>query len=446
MGATVVSVKTTTKWTTRVVPALILLVTVYSVYAVVARFCIQYILIKRGERGLAIALLVLLFFFLGLSVTTYLRTFLTVKHNAGLVPLPPRPTSTGATNTTADTAGVHEKPPTGTSYGGLPDDNPDSPGLETFYSRDVFVCESDGRPKWCAMCRNWKPDRAHHSSELERCVYKMDHFCPWVGGMVAETSYKYFTQFVVYASCYLAVCLSVGVYALVHQRDETGRLESNALAVVVLASFFGFFSMVMAITAVRLVLLNITNIDSLRREKVMQLAVRVALDTPTNDKFHTVTYPLPHASAIPSFLPPPTQNSLRRTRSPPRTPQTLGASETSSQGGQGTQGAQSAQDVPPDAATSHGINNGVPLETLGSRDRLARRTFAVLRTNPNENPWNLGLYGNWKAVMGDRPIDWFLPIKPSPCSRHDDDMRSLYPMGVVLERVKQRYGLTSPTA
>jgi palmitoyltransferase len=86
------------------------------------------------------------------------------------------------------------------------------------------------------------------------------------------------------------------------------------------------------------------------------------------------------------------------------------------------------------------------LETLGSRDRLARRTFAVLRTNPNENPWNLGLYGNWKAVMGDRPIDWFLPIKPSPCSRHDDDMRSLYPMGVVLERVKQRYGLTSPTA
>lgn len=67
-----------------------------------------------------------------------------------------------------------------------PDTNPDSPGLEAFYSKDVFVCEVDGRPKWCSNCRQWKPDRASHSSELGRCVRKMDHLCPWVGGMVAE--------------------------------------------------------------------------------------------------------------------------------------------------------------------------------------------------------------------------------------------------------------------
>lgn len=58
-------------------------------------------------------------------------------------------------------------------------DDPDCPGLEDFYSRDVFVCEQDGRPPWCKTCKNWKPDRAHHCREVGRCVRKMDHFCPW---------------------------------------------------------------------------------------------------------------------------------------------------------------------------------------------------------------------------------------------------------------------------
>lgn len=72
-------------------------------------------------------------------------------------------------------------------YSAAPDSDPNSPGLERFYTKEVFVCESDGRPRWCSDCCNWKPDRAHHSSELGRCILKMDHYCPWVGGMVSET-------------------------------------------------------------------------------------------------------------------------------------------------------------------------------------------------------------------------------------------------------------------
>lgn len=55
----------------------------------------------------------------------------------------------------------------------------DSPGLEMFYTKDVFVAEMDGKPKWCTHCANWKPDRAHHCSSSGRCIKKMDHFCPW---------------------------------------------------------------------------------------------------------------------------------------------------------------------------------------------------------------------------------------------------------------------------
>lgn len=59
------------------------------------------------------------------------------------------------------------------------DNDPDSPGLELFYTKDVFVCDMDGKPKWCTQCANWKPDRAHHSKDCGRCIRKMDHFCPW---------------------------------------------------------------------------------------------------------------------------------------------------------------------------------------------------------------------------------------------------------------------------
>jgi palmitoyltransferase len=63
----------------------------------------------------------------------------------------------------------------------------DSAGLESFYTKDVFVCQEDGRPPYCSTCCQFKTDRAHHCREVDRCVRKMDHFCPWY---VAPTLFK----------------------------------------------------------------------------------------------------------------------------------------------------------------------------------------------------------------------------------------------------------------
>lgn len=52
-------------------------------------------------------------------------------------------------------------------------------GLEAFYTKDIFVCQPDGRPIYCSTCCQFKTDRAHHCREVDRCVRKMDHFCPW---------------------------------------------------------------------------------------------------------------------------------------------------------------------------------------------------------------------------------------------------------------------------
>ena len=40
-------------------------------------------------------------------------------------------------------------------------------------SAEMFVCEPGGYPRWCRTCEVVKPDRAHHSRDAERCVYKM---------------------------------------------------------------------------------------------------------------------------------------------------------------------------------------------------------------------------------------------------------------------------------
>lgn len=83
--------------------------------------------------------------------------------------------------------------------------------LEQFYKKDIFLCEHGGSPKprWCDRCRIWKPDRAHHCSEMDRCVRRMDHFCPWVGGIVSETNYKFFIQFTFYAALYCIFMVTV---------------------------------------------------------------------------------------------------------------------------------------------------------------------------------------------------------------------------------------------
>jgi palmitoyltransferase len=85
--------------------------------------------------------------------------------------------------------------------------------------------------------------------------------------------------------------------------------------------------------------------------------------------------------------------------------------------------------------------NAFPKERLSERDLQASRTFAILQMlEVGENPWDLGSrLLNFKAVMGTNLLDWFLPIRKSPCCNHED-AESQYAVGPGVDRLKSSVG------
>lgn len=170
------------------------------------------------------------------------------------------------------------------------------------------------------------------------------------------------------------------------------------LALIGVSALFGFFVGGMFFSSIRYIITNMTSIDILRRRQVYQLAVSVPHGTASFDgRFSTVTYPLPSSAS--SATPDQPANRLM----------------------------DGASDIP----------NG---EKVTPRDLLATRTFAILRTQPGENPWDLGWRGNWRSVMGNNLLECLLPLRQSPCTRHED-MRGMYQTGPLISTLRRRYGL-----
>jgi len=156
---------------------------------------------RTPRHGVAIAILVLYALLLLVIAFAYFRLLYVVTLNPGYVPLGPKwhaqgeeeakakrrhsrshgksstPDSTERTIGSAQSGSAEYGEVAGNAYSSgafyAPGSAEAAPGLQVFYKRDAFVCQGDGRPIWCSTCLNWKPDRAHHCREIERCVRKM---------------------------------------------------------------------------------------------------------------------------------------------------------------------------------------------------------------------------------------------------------------------------------
>lgn len=80
-----------------------------------------------------------------------------------------------------------------------------------------------------------------------------------------------------------------------------------------------------------------------------------------------------------------------------------------------------------------------PTKAISARDILATRTFGILMMNRGDNPWDLGSrLLNLETVMGTNFLDYFLPIRRSPCCNHEDP-ESYYYLGPVVDVVKSKF-------
>jgi len=64
----------------------------------------------------------------------------------------------------------------------------------------------------CGRCDGYKADKSHHDRVSNRCISRMDHFCPWTNNSIGAKNQKHFFLFLMYtdlAAVYLYVILSL---------------------------------------------------------------------------------------------------------------------------------------------------------------------------------------------------------------------------------------------
>lgn len=485
--------------TARIIPIFLVAILGYASYAVTKVICIDYLInpgsslpaLNRPRTGAAIAILTIYYTLLLLLLTCLGRLLHTVIVNPGLVPRgdqyyieKERTLSKSSDNDNHEynkearlSDSSHDHPGYTSRHLRRPRRDPKSDRRlqpEHFWHKDAFICGYDGRPPFCSTCYNYKPDRAHHCSELGRCVIKMDHFCPWVGGIVSETSFKYFVQFTFWAAvfCLHSLIFTAYFYAT-RRREQPGFINVHWILILALSALFFLFTAGMCGSSLQFVFINSTTIENFsRKSKVWYLAVWVpngALSRyhqERRDDLRLISYPRPREEQFQLLgttrdadgdesLASVAGNESDQVTSPSRD-QTVDANKAVAdnivanthplQAPRSTYDPQSTSLFPPHPA----IARTTPPASRGTDDNTGAsgghgqaqyqpeiRTFAILETAPGANPFDLGAFANFKQVMGQSLFDWLLPLRASPLTDHSDPT-GFYQFGRVVRSLRRK--------
>lgn len=123
----------------------------------------------------------------------------------------------------------------------------------------------------------------------------MDHFCPWVGGIVSETTMKPFLQFTFYASLFCSFVFAVMIWAIIDRKKKTSHYNGNWIAIAAVAGLFGFMALGMLLTTMETQLHNLTSVERLGANYYMAVHLPAGSERPLDPNGITwcgfVTYP-----------------------------------------------------------------------------------------------------------------------------------------------------------
>ncbi|KAH9464739.1 hypothetical protein MJO28_001555 [Puccinia striiformis f. sp. tritici] len=257
---------------------------------------------------------------------------------------------------------------------------------------DSLMCKSDGSLRFCRKCDHYKADRSHHCSSCGRCVLRMDHHCPWLGGRcVGLKNHKFFILFLSSSSItsiIAAIAAGKGLMDFVSNTriDPADPFQLAPLNWAFLILVGGLFGMVLSgFTAYHLYLISVnrTTIENMER------SVRIR---PTGTRDPSESYVLLRTTRLRPFdggsNPPPDRTRLE-----------AGETET------GTQ----APKLP-----------SYNLPIYKSDDQLSRLERRKLEAGATKlNLFDLGSsFQNFQQIFGVRsPVwHWFLPVHPKGIS------------------------------
>lgn len=161
-------------------------------------------------------------------------------------------------------------------------------GAPSILDAPIYLADRNGTdtPRYCYVCDAFKHDRSHHCNEVNRCVMKQDHFCPWVGGPLGHARYKFFVQFITYVGVYSLYCFITLTIATVERRRGIRYMTAKHVPAspaiwyvgIGMAIFFALFMIPFSAFHLRLAALNQTTIESLSFSPVEIIVNRYQVD------------------------------------------------------------------------------------------------------------------------------------------------------------------------
>jgi len=164
------------------------------------------------------------------------------------------------------------------------------------------------KPRFCKLCDGkWKPPRAHHCKTCHRCIFRMDHHCPWINNCVGLSNQKLFVLFLGYtalsAIVSLLLLISSALYWLWSQNSWSDAAPPGSLALICsgVAAVTCFAAVLFVVDflqeQIESISTNSTLVETYQRTHGVRTTFRDHFQIVFGDKWYLWMWPFPSASA-----------------------------------------------------------------------------------------------------------------------------------------------------